>query len=157
MKIRKSNSVILALVLCLGIAPVATANTFAGDDVSERFTDISKDDWCLDAVRWAVDNDLMCGVSEKEFAPDDTATRAMAVTILWRMADTPAATAKVLFTDIKDDAWYAGAVAWAVSEGIVNGSGENEFSPDTPVTREQLAAVLYRHAQTTDRGDGSVV
>ena len=152
MKIRKSISVILALVLCLGIAPVATANTFAGDDVSERFTDISKDDWCLDAVRWAVDNDLMCGVSEKEFAPDDTATRAMAVTILWRMADTPAATAKVLFTDIKDDAWYAGAVAWAVSEGIVNGSGENEFSPDTPVTREQLAAVLYRYAQTIGRG-----
>ncbi len=57
MKIRKSISVILALVLCLGIAPVATANAFAGDDVSERFTDISKDDWCLDAVRWAVDND----------------------------------------------------------------------------------------------------
>ena len=152
MKIRKSISTILALVLCLSIAPIAMANTPAENNVSERFTDLDKDDWYADAVSWAVDNGLMYGVSEEEFAPDDTATRAMVVTMLWRMADTPAATAKSLFTDIKDDAWYADAVAWAVSADIIHGVNEAEFSPDTQVTREQLAAILYRYAQTIGRG-----
>ncbi len=147
MKIIKSISVLLALVLCLSIAPVAMANAS-----SERFADMNKDDWYADAISWAVDNSLMYGVSEDKFAPNDTATRAMVVTMLWRMADTPAATAKSLFADTKDDAWYADAVAWAISEGIVSGTGENEFSPDTPVTREQLAAILYRYAKTAGSG-----
>lgn len=147
MKIRKSISVILALMLCLSFAPVAMANT-----PSERFTDLNKDDWYADSVSWAVDNSLMYGMSENEFAPNDTATRAMVVTMLWRMADTPAASEKSLFADTKVDAWYADAVAWAVSEGIVSGTGENEFLPDTAVTREQLATILYRYAQTGDKG-----
>ena len=147
MKIRKSISVLLALVLCLSIASVAMANTS-----SDRFTDMNKDDWYADAVSWAVDNSLMYGVSEDEFAPDGTATRAMAVTMLWRMADAPATSAKLFFSDTKDDAWYADAVAWAVSEGIVNGVNETEFSPDTAVTREQLATILYRYTQNAGSG-----
>lgn len=152
MKIRKSISILLALVLCLSIAPVAMANTPAEGNVSKRFTDLNKDAWYSDAVQWAVDNGLMYGVSDEEFAPDGTATRAMAVTMLWRMADTPVPTSKPGFSDTKDDAWYADAVAWAASEGIVNGTGGNEFLPDAQVTREQLAAVLYRYAKTEGRG-----
>ena len=194
MKIRKPISVLLALALCLSMAPVALASTttateaaafevaapvgvptdswdtnnrlnitermftYAGkiipgsEGVSERFADVEKDDWYYDAVQWAVDNGLMYGVAEEEFAPDDTATRAMVVTMLWRMADTPAAAARPLFTDTKDDAWYADAVAWAVSTGIAHGVNETEFSPDTAVTREQLATIMYRYAQTIGRG-----
>lgn len=132
--------------------------TFAGKiipgrrDVSERFADVGKDDWYLDAVQWALDSGLMHGVSAEGFAPDGIATRAMVVTMLWRMADMPAAAARPLFTDTKDGAWYADAAAWAVSTGIANGVNETEFSPDAAVTREQLAAILYRFAQITGRG-----
>ena len=173
MKIRKPISYLLALALCLTIAPAApcaavtaapaveeTTNSESNDNaaplvevsVSERFTDVDKDDWYIDAAQWVVDNGLMNGVGKDKFAPDDTATRTMAVTMLWRMAGMPAAAAKPPFTDINDDAWYRDAVAWTVSEGIVNGIGENEFSPDVPVTREQLAAVLYRYEQRVGGG-----
>ena len=150
MKIRKSISILLALALCMSFAPVAMANT--PDGISKSFTDVNNDDWYADAVQWAVDNGLMYGVSEEEFAPNNTATRAMVVTMLWRMADTPATASKPLFTDTTDDAWYADAVAWAVSESIVSGVNETEFSPDTAVTREQLAAILYRYAKTAGNG-----
>lgn len=152
MKIRKSISILLALMLCLSIAPVAMASTPAGENAPKRFTDLNNDDWYSDAMQWAVDNGLMNGISDEEFAPYGTATRAMVVTMLWRLADTPVTAAKSVFTDTKADAWYADAAAWAVSEGIINGTDENVFSPDTQVTREQLAAILYRYAKTTGRG-----
>ncbi|MBR4721386.1 MAG: S-layer homology domain-containing protein [Clostridia bacterium] len=120
--------------------------------VSERFTDVNKDDWYFDAAQWAVDSGLIYGVSENEFAPDDTATRAMVVTMLWRMAGMPTVTAESKLTDVDNDEWYADAVAWAVSVGIVSGISDTEFSPDTQVTREQLAAVLYRYAKNMGRG-----
>lgn len=173
MKIIKSIYVFLALALCLTIAPAApgaaaiavlaveeTTKPESNDttappaeiSVSERFKDVNKDDWYTDAAQWAVDNGLMNGVSEDGFAPNETAIRAMAVTMLWRMAGMPAVTSKTGFTDVNNGAWYADAVAWAVSEGIVKGTSDTEFSPDTSVTREQLAAILYRYAQRAGRG-----
>ena len=118
-----------------------------GSDVSERFTDVSKTAWYQDAVQWAVDNGVMTGVSDTRFAPNDTATRAMVVTMLWRLAGEPAVASAAPFTDVKDGAWYAGAVAWAAATGAVNGTAADTFSPNEPVTREQLAAILYRCAQ----------
>ena len=132
--------------------PESTDAPSAKASVSERFKDVNEADWYKDAAQWAVDNGLMNGVGNDKFAPDDTATRAMVITMLWRMAGVPAVTSNTGFTDVIDGMWYRDAVAWAVSEGIVNGISENEFSPYAPMTREQLAAVLYRYAQKTGRG-----
>ncbi|MBR4720251.1 MAG: S-layer homology domain-containing protein [Clostridia bacterium] len=118
----------------------------------DRFTDVNKNGWYSGAVQWAVDNGLMYGVSDDEFAPDNSATRAMIVTMLWRFAGKPAATVASNFADVDDDAWYEDAVAWANSVGIVSGISETAFSPDTPVTREQLSAILYRYAQKAGKG-----
>ena len=126
--------------------------TSSGGDVSDRFTDVKRDAWYHDAVQWAVDNGVMNGVSDDRFAPNDTCTRAMVVTMLWRMAGEPEANAPAPFTDVKDGAWYADAVTWAASTGAVTGMTADTFSPDTPVTREQLAAILYRYAQAQGKG-----
>ena len=123
-----------------------------GGDVSDRFKDVPRDAWYHDAVQWAVDKGLMNGVSDTLFAPNDTATRAMVVTMLWRLAGEPASSASAPFTDVSSDAWYAEAVAWAAETSAVNGTSADAFSPDTPVTREQLAAILYRYAQARGKG-----
>ena len=121
-------------------------------DVSDRFKDVSRGAWYHDAVQWAVDNGIMNGVSDDKFDPDDNTTRAMVVTMLWRMAGEPASIAAAPFTDVKAGSWYADAVNWAAETGAVKGTSETTFSPDTPVTREQLAAILYRSAQSKGLG-----
>ena len=160
MKIRKLLSFFLALVLCLSIASAAMANTHEGNtgfdaasgEKSDSAFDISDKVWYRDAIQWVVNSGLMNGVNEDEFDWDDTATRAMLVTMLWRMGGKPASVEKSVFTDVNADAWYADAVDWAVSEGIVNGISDARFLPDEPATREQLAAILHRYAQTKGRG-----
>ncbi len=89
----------------------------------------------------------MNGVGENLFAPDDTMTRAMLVTVLWRMEGEPEAESENSFTDVPSDSWYAQAVAWAQKENIVNGVGEGLFDPMGQVTREQMATILYRYGQ----------
>lgn len=121
-------------------------------DVCDRFQDVSKHDWFHDPVQWAVDRGIMEGVSQDRFAPNDSCTRAMAVTILWRLAGEPESAGISPFTDVEAGSWYADAVAWAAETGAVTGTSADTFSPDTPVTREQLAAVLYRYAQARGRG-----
>jgi len=130
--------------------------TAAGSDsgssaVSERFTDVASDAWYCASVQWAVDEGIVNGVDEDTFDPDGAATRAMVVTMLWRLAGEPAAAGSD-FADVTGDAWYAGAVGWAASGGVVNGMSANTFAPDAEVTREQLAAILYRYAQTQGEG-----
>ena len=127
-------------------------DTAATGKVSERFTDVKKDEWYTGAVQWAVDKGIMSGISKDEFAPDETATRAMVVTMLWRLAGMPVAEGGSPFSDVKDGEWYADAATWAVSTGAVSGISEDSFAPDVPVTREQLAAILYRYAQSKGRG-----
>ena len=121
-------------------------------DVSDRFRDVSKDAWYHDAVQWAVDQGIMNGVGEDIFAPDGTATRAMVVTMLWRLAGEPSGSEPAPFTDVSSDAWYADAVAWAAQTAAVKGTSADTFSPNEPVTREQLAAILYRYAQAQGKG-----
>ena len=97
------------------------------------------------------ENGLMVGVSATEFAPDETLTRAMLVTILYRLAGEPALTAKdTTFTDVPEDEWYANAVAWAVATGLTSGVSATEFAPDEPVSREQLVTFLWRYADKPD-------
>ena len=117
-----------------------------------KFSDASPTAWYHDGVHWALVEGIMNGTSDTTFAPNGTATRAMVVTMLWRMAGEPASSAPAPFSDVSSDAWYADAVAWAAETGAVNGTGADTFSPNTPVTREQLAAILYRYAQAEGRG-----
>ena len=117
-----------------------------------RFVDVAADAWYAEAVAWAVERGIMNGVSETSFAPNDDTTRAMVVTMLWRLAGEPAASEPSGFSDVSDGAWYADAVAWATEAGAVTGMTADTFSPNTPVTREQLAAILYRYAQARGKG-----
>ena len=108
------------------------------------FTDVAPGAWYYDAVSYVYANGLMDGTSATTFAPDANMTRAMLVTILWRMEGEPVVNYLLPFTDVDDGAWYAEAVRWAASEGIVTGVSETSFAPNAEITREQLAAILYR-------------
>ncbi len=136
-----------------GGSPAATVTPTAPEtvDVSEKFNDVPEDAWYHDPVQWAFDKGLMNGVGDDVFDPDGTGTRAMVVTMLWRLAGEPEAAASD-FGDVDDNSWYAQAVGWAESTGAVTGTGEDTFSPDVPVTREQLAVILYRYAQSKGLG-----
>ena len=112
------------------------------------FTDVAETDWFHDAVRYVYDNGLMDGVGDGQFAPNATTNRAMVVTILYRLAGEPAVSGDAAFTDVESGLWYSNAVLWAAQNGIVNGISETEFAPSGDLTREQLATVLYRYAES---------
>ena len=136
-------------------ADVKISATFAEDpdwtepeepatDVSDLFIDIAPDAWYKDAVQYAYDNGLMTGISANEFAPEATTTRAMIVSILAGLENVTSAESAG-FNDVNDE-WYATAVNWAASVGVVNGYEDNTFRPNQPITREQLAAILMNYA-----------
>ena len=110
-----------------------------------RFDDVSRSDWFYDDVRYVYENGIMDGTGAYRFAPNAQLTRAMIVTILYRMDGSPAVSGASVFTDADSGMWYGKAVAWAAANGIVNGYGSGRFGPNDPVTREQLAAILYRY------------
>ena len=120
------------------------------DCPSYRFTDVKASDWYHEAVDFAVENELFNGMSETSFGPNTAMTRAMLVTVLWRYAGEPAV-GKNSFTDVPNGRWYSDAVAWAAKNGIVTGVGSNRFDPNGNVTREQLAAILYRYAASVGK------
>lgn len=113
---------------------------------SEPFVDVSDNDWFYDAVTYVYENGMMNGTSNNLFTPNGTTTRAMIVTILHRLEGEPSVSAS-RFTDVASNMYYADAVAWAQKNGIVNGTSATAFSPNNPITREQMAAILYRYAQ----------
>ena len=116
-------------------------------DTTITFTDVKENDWFYANVQYVVENKLMNGVAEDKFAPNDTLTRAMLVTVLYRNAGEPAVNKSILFADVDMGSWYANAVVWAKQNGIVNGVNETEFEPDANITREQIAAIMFRYAQ----------
>ena len=109
------------------------------------FQDVGQNDWFASAVRYVTGKSLMNGKSTTAFAPNENMSRAMLATVLYRMSG-ETAEADSSFRDVSSSAYYAAAVSWASSEGIVNGTGADAFSPNASITREQLAAVLYRYA-----------
>lgn len=115
-----------------------------------RFNDASPTRWYHDGVHYALENELMEGYSTHVFAPQDTITRAEIVTILWRLAGQPTVSQALSFRDVPADSWYANAARWAVSAGVADGYSRNTFAPGDPITREQLAAMLYRYASLTN-------
>ena len=112
------------------------------------FTDVSESDWYYEAVTYAVRNRWMNGTARNTFSPNTAMTRGMLVTVLYRLAGSPAVTAECPFSDISSGSYCETAVAWAAANGIVSGSGDGRFDPDRAVTREQLAAILYRYAKS---------
>jgi len=110
------------------------------------FNDVKKDDWHYDYVKYVYENDLMQG-TENGFEPDIKMTRAMLVTVIYRMANPEISEKTCAFADVPENAWYRDAVAWAASKGIVNGKSETEFAPEEYVTREQMAVILCRFAK----------
>lgn len=117
------------------------------DCVSEAFEDLDIEKWYHEDVDYVLENKIMLGTEENKFAPDESLTRAMLVTILYRTEGEPATNRSIPFADIDMGAYYANAVVWAQQSGIVNGVSESEFAPDNNVTREQLAAIMLRYAQ----------
>ncbi|MDR1299288.1 MAG: S-layer homology domain-containing protein, partial [Oscillospiraceae bacterium] len=123
------------------------------------FDDIAKGEWFYKAARYAYSNALITGTTDTTFAPQATLTRAMLATILYRnavgggvpdapLSDTP-------FTDVAPGQWYTPAIAWASSTNLITGVGDNKFSPNDPITREQFATLLYRYTQWSSAGNGT--
>ena len=124
--------------------PVTPARPAA--PVGLPFADVSGSDWFYNDVRYVYEKGIMDGTGADRFSPNAPLTRAMIVTILYRMDGSPAMSGASDFKDVDSNKWFAKAVAWAAANGIVNGYGSGLFGPNDPVTREQLAAILYRYA-----------
>ena len=109
-----------------------------------QFTDVKEGAYYYDAVQWAVQKGIVSGISETTFSPDQNCTRAQTILLIWRAEGSPAAKSKKIpFSDVKENAYYADAVAWAAERGLISG---NEFNPEGAITRAQLVTLLYRNA-----------
>lgn len=117
------------------------------------FNDVHTTDWFYNDVEYVYYNMMMNGVGNGNFDPNGTCTRAMVVTVLYRLEGEPGMGGTCPFTDVKEDAWYYSAVKWAQNCGVVNGMSATTFEPDTPVAREQLAAILYRYTKEVLKSD----
>ena len=111
------------------------------------FTDVKADDWFAGAVEYVYENGLMDGMGNNQFAPYGTTTRGQIVTILWRLEGKPLPSITNPFSDVGYSEWYSTAITWAAEHKIVNGVTTTTFDPTAPITREQIAAILYRYAQ----------
>lgn len=144
-----------------GRIPLEEERESPGQSAGEEpaFQDVRPGDWCYDAVRWAFEAGLMNGTSADAFSPDAPTTRGQIVAILYRLEGSPASEepgfilvgGESAFSDVTPGAYYAAAVSWASESGIVNGYGDGTFRPNNLITREQLAAFLYRYASRKGR------
>ncbi len=127
-------------------------------DPMAAFSDLNRDAWYRDGVRWALTQGVMNGVGNGLFAPDGPTSRAMIVTMLYRMEDEPASDYAMTFRDVKSGQWYTEAIRWAAENGIVNGYSADAFGPADNVTREQIVTILMRYAKHkgVDTGTGEL-
>ena len=139
---KRCISVLLILCMLLSLWP---GNVLAADN-TPPFTDVKETDWFYASVCYVYENGIMNGSSIDRFSPNSTTTRGMVVTILHRLEGSPTASTEQ-FQDVANDAYYANGVSWAAGNGIVSGYGNNRFGPEDPITREQLATILYRYTQ----------
>lgn len=138
---RRLFSGILAALMLLAMS--TTAFAAVGDT---GFSDVAADAWYAGAVEYVRANGLMSGTSATTFNPDGTTSRGQIATILYRAAGSPAVTGGTVFPDVDSTAYYANATRWASANGIVSGYPNGNFGPDDPITRQQLAAILWRYA-----------
>ena len=129
--------------------------TFMDDNTMlNYFVDVKAADYYYDAVLWAAQKGITSGTDAVHFSPNDPCTRSQIVTFLWRAAGSPEPKSMGSFTDVSSNSYYAKAVAWAVENGITNGTGDGKFSPNATCTREQAVAFLYRAAGSPDVSGG---
>lgn len=137
---------IVPVVLCtLGVSILLGCSASA--TAQGTFDDVAEDAWYSEAVQYVYDNGIMNGVGEERFAPNETVTRGMLVTILHRMEGEPAAAGSPSFEDVKAGSYYEKAVLWAAEKKIVTGYSDTSFGPNDSITREQVATILYRYTQ----------
>jgi len=137
--------VLSAVLAFLTVLSVVMALGVNAGEVSP-YRDVKTGRWSYKAIKYVTDNGLMNGISADRFAPKDTMTRAMVVTVLYRMQNSPKVIYTPIFTDVKKNSWYSDAVIWAAQNDIVNGKGNGKFAPMDNITREQLAAIMMRYA-----------
>lgn len=118
-----------------------------GDSALNPFTDVTESDWFFGDVLYAFRNRLLLGLTDSTFGPNELLTRAMLVTILWRAEGKPQVNYIMPFADVNPESYYAEAVRWAASEGIVKGVSDTGFAPNSSITREQIAAIIHRYAK----------
>ena len=117
------------------------------EEGTSAYTDVDSEDWFRNAVDYVTEKGLMVGVSENEFAPRMAVTRGMFVTVIHRMEGTPEAEREASFNDVEEGSWYEEAVNWAAENYIVYGYSAEEYGPGDIITREQMAAIIYRYAE----------
>ena len=134
----------ISILLCAALFAVFCAAP-AGAVSLHPFSDVVPGSWYEQGVLYVYEKGIMVGTSKTEFSPNADTTRAMIVTILYRLEGSPDIESTDSFTDVPADEWYSDAVSWAAQEGIVNGYGNGKFGPQDSITRQQLAAILYRY------------
>lgn len=122
--------------------------------VSEAFSDVDQRLWYHEGVDFALANSLFLGLSSREFAPEAAMTRAMLVTVLYRLDGAPVIAPIQSFTDVEPNCWYGQAVTWAAVTGAVNGMGDGIFAPEGNISREQIAVILYRYSVRNSLPEG---
>ena len=143
----KKSDTVYTFTMPASAAKVGVSYVKATETPSEtKFNDVSANDWFASAVDYVTGKGMMNGTADNTFSPKANTTRGMVVTVLYRLENQPS-TSAASFTDVASGAYYANAVAWANANGIVSGYGSGKFGPNDKVTREQLAAILYRYAQ----------
>ncbi|WP_420850850.1 S-layer homology domain-containing protein [Paenibacillus aceris] len=115
-------------------------------DSINKFIDVKEDDWFYKGIKFMSEKGLMIGTSENSFSPNQNTSRAVIVTILYRLEGNPSAL-ESSFTDVNTDTWYSDAVAWASSSNVISGYGNGLFGPNEDITREQLCTILYNYAK----------
>ena len=133
-------SLLLSIVMILGMLPMSALAA------NGAFSDVKTSDWFYDDVRYVCEKGLMDGTGSNTFSPKATTTRGMIVTILYRLSGEPAGSGVCPFSDVAAGKYYEKAIAWAAENRIVSGYADGTFGPDNAITREQLAAILYRYA-----------
>lgn len=138
---KKTMSLLLVVAMLLCMIPAVNA-------ASHPFTDVKTGDWYASAVEYCYTNNLMNGTSDTIFAPDNSMTRAMLVTVLYRIEGTPSVNVANPFGDVKSSSYYYSAVLWAYANDITKGTDATHFAPDDKITREQMVTFFYRYAQS---------
>ena len=138
---------LISLALCLiMILSCVIAGTVSAEE--QLYTDVKPKRWSYEDIKYVTEKGLMNGTGDGKFSPAETMTRAMVVTVFYRLQGEPDVHYRETFTDVKNNKWYSNAVTWAAENGIVNGVGGGKFAPMETVTREQLATILMRYATT---------
>ena len=149
-KLKRWLSFLITAVMMIASSSIS----FAADSL---FNDVSVEAWYANAVDYVQNNGIMSGTSANAFSPNSPMTRAMLTAVLYRAAGSPSANNKNGFSDVDSNAYYADAVNWASENSIVNGYDSNTFDVNDSVSREQIAAILYRYAGSPAVGQNRMV